>query len=208
MPTINVQGRRKLWDTRGARNRLDSALRAICAPALSTPSYEVRPNKGLIININVTTQLDRKLDLYLEIEAFGAPDVEGRDGELIAAEIKAGLVDADPSLRFAGWIKVGAEKYWISSSMASPSVVEILAKRSETVLAMPISGLLAGGHNFASKSLHTRTWKCLARNGINTVGELVQKSEGDLLAINSFGERGLNIVKAKLAELDLKLRES
>ncbi len=50
-----------------------------------------------------------------------------------------------------------------------------------------------------------RTSNCLRREGITTVGELVQRTESDLMAIRNFGRKSLQEVKDKLAERDLSL---
>ncbi len=50
-----------------------------------------------------------------------------------------------------------------------------------------------------------RTMNCLRREGIATVGELVQRSESDLMAIRNFGRKSLTEVKEKLAGMGLKL---
>jgi len=47
---------------------------------------------------------------------------------------------------------------------------------------------------------------CLHRGGINTVGQLVEKTEDDLLALRSFGARSIEDVKEKLEKRGLKLR--
>jgi DNA-directed RNA polymerase subunit alpha len=50
-----------------------------------------------------------------------------------------------------------------------------------------------------------RSYNCLKREGVQTVGELVQKSEEDLLEIRNFGQKSIDEVKAKLEELGLGL---
>jgi DNA-directed RNA polymerase subunit alpha len=50
-----------------------------------------------------------------------------------------------------------------------------------------------------------RTMNCLRREGIATVGELVQRTESDLMAIRNFGRKSLTEVKEKLAGMGLKL---
>lgn len=50
-----------------------------------------------------------------------------------------------------------------------------------------------------------RTSNCLRREGISTVGELVQRTETDLMAIRNFGRKSLVEVKDKLASLELTL---
>jgi len=53
--------------------------------------------------------------------------------------------------------------------------------------------------------LPVRVLNCLHRGGINTVGQLVEKTEEDLLALRSFGARSIEDVKEKLAKEGLAL---
>jgi DNA-directed RNA polymerase subunit alpha len=52
-----------------------------------------------------------------------------------------------------------------------------------------------------------RAYNCLKRAGIQTIGDLVQKSESELKAIPNFGERSIEEVKEAVAALGLGLRE-
>jgi DNA-directed RNA polymerase subunit alpha len=54
--------------------------------------------------------------------------------------------------------------------------------------------------------LSERPRNCLKRAQVNTVGELVQKSEDDLLAITNFGQKSLDEVLHQLNERGLSLR--
>ena len=54
--------------------------------------------------------------------------------------------------------------------------------------------------------LSERPRNCLKRAQINTVGELLTKTEDDLLNITNFGQKSLDEVKAKLDERGLSLR--
>jgi DNA-directed RNA polymerase subunit alpha len=56
-------------------------------------------------------------------------------------------------------------------------------------------------------NLSVRSYNCLKREGINTVGDLVQRSEQELMDIRNFGQKSIDEVKAKLEELGLNLRE-
>jgi DNA-directed RNA polymerase subunit alpha len=56
-------------------------------------------------------------------------------------------------------------------------------------------------------SLSVRSYNCLKREGINTVGDLVQRSEAELLDIRNFGATSIAEVKRKLEGLGLSLRE-
>jgi DNA-directed RNA polymerase subunit alpha len=56
-------------------------------------------------------------------------------------------------------------------------------------------------------NLSVRSYNCLKREGLNTVGDLVQKSETELMDIRNFGQKSIDEVKTKLEELGLGLRE-
>ncbi len=55
--------------------------------------------------------------------------------------------------------------------------------------------------------LSVRSYNCLKREGVNTVGDLVQKSEQELVDIRNFGQKSIDEVKAKLEDMGLGLRE-
>ncbi|MGB3829517.1 MAG: DNA-directed RNA polymerase subunit alpha [Ornithinimicrobium sp.] len=65
-------------------------------------------------------------------------------------------------------------------------------------LALPIEDL----------DLTVRSYNCLKREGIHTVGELVSRSEADLLDIRNFGAKSIDEVKDKLGEMSLALKDS
>ena len=65
-------------------------------------------------------------------------------------------------------------------------------------LALPIEDL----------DLTIRSYNCLKREGIHSVGELVARSEADLLDIRNFGAKSINEVKEKLLGLGLALKDS
>ena len=56
--------------------------------------------------------------------------------------------------------------------------------------------------------LSVRSFNCLKRAAINTVEELTQKSEDDMMKVRNLGKKSLDEVKAKLEELGLGLRPS
>jgi DNA-directed RNA polymerase subunit alpha len=65
-------------------------------------------------------------------------------------------------------------------------------------LALPIEEL----------ELTVRSYNCLKREGVHTVGELVARSEADLLDIRNFGAKSIDEVKAKLADMGMSLKDS
>ncbi|MFE7330827.1 DNA-directed RNA polymerase subunit alpha C-terminal domain-containing protein, partial [Streptomyces sp. NPDC057565] len=65
-------------------------------------------------------------------------------------------------------------------------------------LALPIEEL----------ELTVRSYNCLKREGVHTVGELLARSEADLLDIRNFGAKSIDEVKAKLASMGMSLKDS
>ena len=55
--------------------------------------------------------------------------------------------------------------------------------------------------------LSVRSYNCLKREGVATVGELVTKTEQDLLDIRNFGQKSIDEVKGKLQEMGLSLAD-
>ena len=78
--------------------------------------------------------------------------------------------------------------------------VEIMVEKEEDikekVLEMTIEEL----------DLSVRSYNCLKRAGINTVEELTNRSEDDMMKVRNLGKKSMEEVKYKLAELDLGLR--
>ncbi|HHX01073.1 MAG TPA: DNA-directed RNA polymerase subunit alpha [Firmicutes bacterium] len=56
--------------------------------------------------------------------------------------------------------------------------------------------------------LSVRSYNCLKRAGINTIGELTRKTEEDMMKVRNLGKKSLQEVKDKLGALGLSLRES
>jgi DNA-directed RNA polymerase subunit alpha len=55
--------------------------------------------------------------------------------------------------------------------------------------------------------LSVRSYNCLKREGVDTVGDLILKTETELMDIRNFGQKSIDEVKAKLSELGLLLKE-
>lgn len=82
------------------------------------------------------------------------------------------------------------------------SEVEIMVEKEEDkkekILEMTVEEL----------DLSVRSYNCLKRAGINTVDELIQKTEEDMMKVRNLGKKSLEEVVRKLDELDLALRKS
>ncbi len=93
------------------------------------------------------------------------------------------------------------------------SLVGLVADMSENPLGLElgdVSATTSGSPDLdlpiEDLDLSERPRNCLKRAQINTVGELVEKSEDDLLAITNFGQKSLDEVLQKLDERGLALR--
>jgi DNA-directed RNA polymerase subunit alpha len=56
--------------------------------------------------------------------------------------------------------------------------------------------------------LTVRSYNCLKREGIHTTGELLARSEADLMDIRNFGSKSIDEVKAKLHSMGMQLKDS
>lgn len=77
-------------------------------------------------------------------------------------------------------------------------MVEKEEDKKEKVLEMTVEEL----------DLSVRSYNCLKRAAINTVEELTQKTEDDMMKVRNLGKKSLEEVQNKLAELGLGLRKS
>ncbi|MGE7426220.1 DNA-directed RNA polymerase subunit alpha C-terminal domain-containing protein, partial [Staphylococcus capitis] len=83
---------------------------------------------------------------------------------------------------------------------AAPNAEIMLDKaddQKEKVLEMSIEEL----------DLSVRSYNCLKRAGINSVQELADKSEADMMKVRNLGRKSLEEVKYKLEDLGLGLRK-
>lgn len=74
--------------------------------------------------------------------------------------------------------------------------VESLSPDEQALLERPISDL----------NLSVRARKCMARLGLNTIGQLVRKTGDDLLECKNFGVTSLTEIREKLTQFGIKLR--
>ena len=77
-------------------------------------------------------------------------------------------------------------------------MVEKEEDKKEKVLEMTVEEL----------DLSVRSYNCLKRAAINTVEELTQKTEDDMMKVRNLGKKSLEEVQRKLAELGLGLKSS
>ncbi len=83
-------------------------------------------------------------------------------------------------------------------SSAEVPLVEKEEEKKDKILEMTIEEL----------DLSVRSYNCLKRASINSVEELVSKTEADMMKVRNLGKKSLDEVNGKLAELGLSLRKS
>ena len=121
--------------------------------------------------------------------------------KLVLDIVTNGSIDAQEALLKASQIMAG-----------HVSIITALSDEEEEQKEEIFGGdvLPAGGKDLERSieelELPVRVLNCLHRGGINTVGQLVEKTEEDLLALRSFGARSIEDVKEKLGKEGLSLR--
>jgi DNA-directed RNA polymerase subunit alpha len=100
-----------------------------------------------------------------------------------------------------------------SAGATLTSLVQLVAEMSDTPQGLELgemSTTAAGSPDLElpieDLDLSERPRNCLKRAQVNSIGELLHKSEDDLLAITNFGQKSLDEVIAKLDERGLSLR--
>jgi DNA-directed RNA polymerase subunit alpha len=86
--------------------------------------------------------------------------------------------------------------------------IEGFGEAAQAELAATEAPLAHGMENFPIEELElgVRSYNCLKRVGIETIGDLVVKSENELAAIPNFGKKSIEEVKETLATHGLNLR--
>lgn len=110
-------------------------------------------------------------------------------GETSLAEIKEMM--GSKSLRLGQSIQEGTQP----ELRYRPS--QPVSEEQAAVMNKPVSDL----------NLSVRARKCMNRLGINTLGDLIQRSSEELLEAKNFGQTSLQEVKDKLAQYNLRLRD-
>jgi DNA-directed RNA polymerase subunit alpha len=184
LATVNQRGRLALDLTveqgRGylsaERNKRTSTIGVIPVDAIFSPVRRVAFSVEPT-RVEQATNYDK---LSLEIETDGS--ISPRDGLASAGETLRNLVSLVADL--------SSEPKGLELGEVSP----ITAASPD--LELPIEEL----------DLSERPRNCLKRARVDTIGQLVQKSEDDLLAITNFGSKSLEEVLQKLDERGLSLR--
>ncbi len=207
LATVNQRGRLALDLTveqgRGylsaERNKRTSTIGVIPVDAIFSPvrrvAFSVEPTR-----VEQATNYDK---LSLEIETDGS--ISPRDGLASAGETLRLEVETDGSISPRDGLASAGETLrnlvsLVADLSSEPKGLELGEVSPITAaspdLELPIEEL----------DLSERPRNCLKRARVDTIGQLVQKSEDDLLAITNFGSKSLEEVLQKLDERGLSLR--
>jgi DNA-directed RNA polymerase subunit alpha len=83
------------------------------------------------------------------------------------------------------------------TALSEEGIFTAALDEGESVLDTPIEEL----------DLSVRSYNCLKRQGVNTIGQLTECTEGDLLNIRNFGAKSIEEVKDKLQGMGLGLKQ-
>ncbi len=111
-----------------------------------------------------------------------------------------GTISAKEAVSFAAKILTEHLNLFVelSDEVAGTEIMVVKDDSSkEKVLEMTIEEL----------DLSVRSFNCLKRAGINTVEDLINKTEDDMMKVRNLGRKSLDEVVAKLESLDLSLRD-
>ena len=93
------------------------------------------------------------------------------------------------------------------------SLVDLVATMSDAPMALELGEISTSGMgspdldlSIEDLDLSERPRNCLKREQVNTIGELLLRSDEDLLNITNFGQKSLDEIKLKLDERGLSLR--
>lgn len=122
-------------------------------------------------------------------------------------------IETDGSIEPSGALREAAEILIKSLAIFTDADrVEELTSRdgagaADAVLGGPVSAAEGDDRLIEELEIGVRAYNCLKRAGIQTVGDLVQRSESELNAIPNFGKRSTDEVKDALNALGLSLRD-
>lgn len=108
---------------------------------------------------------------------------------------------------------ISAREALASAGATLQSLVQLVAEMSEEPQGLELGEVGTGSAGspdldlpIEDLDLSERPRNCLKRAQVNTIGELLEKTEDDLLAITNFGQKSLDEVIQKLDERGLSLR--
>lgn len=126
---------------------------------------------------------------------------QSTDFDKLTIEVSTnGTIKAQDALGLASKILLSHLELFMEMSEEAANASVLIAKEEDTAgqtLEMTIEEL----------DLSVRSYNCLKRAGINTVQELANKSEQEMIKVRNLGRKSLDEVRIKLKELNLGFKE-
>jgi DNA-directed RNA polymerase subunit alpha len=107
-----------------------------------------------------------------------------------------GSIRPEEALQESARILIDCFRLFVGTAVGPEVVVGSQADETNKIASMPIEEL----------DLSVRPYNCLKRAGINMLGDLLQRTEEDVVNVKNFGRKSLDEVKEKLAAIGLELR--
>jgi DNA-directed RNA polymerase subunit alpha len=107
-----------------------------------------------------------------------------------------GSIRPEEALQESARLLIDCFRLFVGATAAPEVAVGAPADEASKMASMPIEEL----------DLSVRPYNCLKRAGINTLGDLLQRTEEEVVNVKNFGRKSLDEVKEKLAVLGLELR--
>ena len=107
-----------------------------------------------------------------------------------------GSIRPEEALQESARLLIDCFRLFVGTAAGPEIVVGPQTDETSKIASMPIEEL----------DLSVRPYNCLKRAGINTLGDLLQKTEDEVVNVKNFGRKSLDEVKEKLAGLGLELR--
>ena len=172
------KGRGYVSNERNKQNMQEGVIGEIAVDSIYTPVLKV--------NFNVeSTRVGQSIDFdKLTLEVWTNGVINAQEAVSLAAKVLTDHLTLFVDLSDKG--------------KSTEIMVEKDEGGKEKVLEMTIEEL----------DLSVRSFNCLKRAGINTVGDLINKSEDDMMKVRNLGRKSLEEVEQKLEALNLSLRPS
>jgi len=107
-----------------------------------------------------------------------------------------GSIRPEEALQESARLLIDSFRLFVGTAAGAEVVIGPQVDETNKIAAMPVEEL----------DLSVRPYNCLKRAGINTVGDLLQRTEEEVVNVKNFGRKSLDEVKEKLAALGLELR--
>ena len=107
-----------------------------------------------------------------------------------------GSIRPEEALQESARLLIDSFRLFVGTAAGAEVVIGPQVDETNKLAAMPVEEL----------DLSVRPYNCLKRAGINTVGDLLQRTEEEVVNVKNFGRKSLDEVKEKLAALGLELR--